>query len=86
MTGRIAGQVESTREGSGRQLCKTQERSSTGVPMNHRAAILTEKILTLSPKQIVEVEDFIESPRPRAGSRIHAYFGANPEDDAYNAL
>ena len=66
--------------------------------MNQDAATLTDKIRTLSPDQISEVEDFIEFLRLRSQERGHARSAAalsaaafeavwsNPEDDAYDAL
>jgi hypothetical protein len=66
--------------------------------MNRDTAILTEKIRTLSPEQLREVEDFVEFLRLRAEERgltraaatvSNPAFQAvwsNPEDDAYDAL
>ncbi len=66
--------------------------------MHRDAAVLTEKIRTLSPEQIGEVEDFVEFIRLRAeergvtrtaatasGPAFEAVW-ANPEDDVYDAL
>ena len=66
--------------------------------MSQNAAALTEKIKSLSPEQVVEVEDFVEFLRFRSQERglirvaataSHPAFEAvwaNPEDDAYDAL
>jgi Protein of unknown function (DUF2281) len=67
-------------------------------PLDANADTLSQKIQTLSPEQIAEVEDFVEFLRLRgqerelmraaAAASIPA-FGAvwnNPEDDAYDAL
>ena len=66
--------------------------------MSQNAAILSEKIRTLSPDQIAEVEDFIEfllqRGRERALTRsaeavstpAFAATWDNPEDDVYDAL
>jgi hypothetical protein len=66
--------------------------------MNANVSTLTEKIQTLSPEQIVEVEDFVEFIRLRAQERglARAMSAAsapafedvwnNPEDAAYDAL
>jgi hypothetical protein len=66
--------------------------------MDRNAAILTEKIRTLSPEQLSEVDDFVEFLRLRAEERGLARAAvimsapafeavwANPEDDAYDAL
>ena len=66
--------------------------------MSQDATILTEKIRTLSPEQITEVEDFVDFLRfreqDRGLTRVAATAStpafeavwANPEDDAYDAL
>ena len=66
--------------------------------MNRNTAILTEKIRTLSPEQLSEVDDFVEFLRVRAEERglartasavSAAAFEAvwtNTEDDAYDSL
>jgi hypothetical protein len=66
--------------------------------MSQRAAILAEKIRTLSPEQIAEVDDFVEFLRLRGEERTLTRTAAtvsapafqavwsNPEDDAYDAL
>jgi len=66
--------------------------------MNHTAAVLTEKIQTLSPEQLSEVDDFVEFLRLRGQERglirsaaalstpAFEDVWANPEDDAYDAL
>jgi hypothetical protein len=66
--------------------------------MNQDPAILTEKIRTLSPEQLSEVDDFVEFLRLRAEERGLAGTAAsasaktfetvwsNPEDDAYDAI
>ena len=66
--------------------------------MNQQAVALTEKINSLSPEQIVEVEDFVEFLRLRGQERALTEAAAaasrpafdaiwsNPEDDAYDAL
>jgi hypothetical protein len=66
--------------------------------MNQSTAILAEKIGTLGPEQIREVEDFIDFVRLRSEERGLAGTAAavsspafetvwnNPEDDAYDAL
>jgi hypothetical protein len=66
--------------------------------MDRQAAILSEKIRTLSPEQIAEVESFVEFIRLRAQERsltqdaaavstpAFETVWANPEDDAYDAL
>jgi hypothetical protein len=66
--------------------------------MNRLTATLSDKIRTLSPEQIAEVESFVEFLRFRAQDRgltqtispasspaLEAVW-ANPEDDAYDAL
>ena len=66
--------------------------------MNQDTRILAEKIRTLSPEQLSEVDDFVEFLRLRAEERGLARTAAavsapafdavwaNPEDDAYDAL
>jgi hypothetical protein len=66
--------------------------------MHMNGAALTEKIQSLQPEQVVEVEDFIEFLRLRnqdreltrtvAAASVPAFekVWANPEDDAYDAL
>ena len=66
--------------------------------MDRQTAILSEKIRTLSPEQIAEVESFIEFLRLRPQERsltqgaaavstpAFETVWANPEDDAYDAL
>jgi hypothetical protein len=66
--------------------------------MNQRAVALTDKIGSLSPEQLAEVEDFVEFLRMRgqerglvraAATASNPAFEAvwsNPEDDAYDAL
>ena len=66
--------------------------------MDLNAAALTEKIRTLSPEQVIEVENFVEFLRLRdrdreltrisAGATVPAFEAvwANPEDDVYDAL
>lgn len=66
--------------------------------MNRDPAILTDKIRTLSPEQLSEVDDFVEFLRLRAEERGLTRAAAtvstpafdavwsNPEDDAYDAL
>ncbi len=66
--------------------------------MNRHTAILTKRIRTLSPVQIVEVEHFVEFLRLRGQERELARAAAsvstpafdaiwaNPDDDAYDAL
>lgn len=66
--------------------------------MNQRAIALTDKIGTLSPEQLAEVEDFVEFLRVRSAERGLARAAAtasqpafetvwsNPEDDVYDAL
>jgi hypothetical protein len=66
--------------------------------MNRNAAILNEKIRTLTPEQLSEVDNFVEFLRLRAEERGIARTAAavsapafeavwsNPEDDAYDAL
>ena len=66
--------------------------------MNQDTRILAEKIRTLSPEQMSEVDDFVEFLRLRAEERGLARAAAavstpafdavwtNPEDDAYDAL
>jgi hypothetical protein len=66
--------------------------------MREETVVLAEKIRSLSPEQINEVEDFIESLRLRgeesgltrsaAAMSAPAFEAvwANPEDDAYDAL
>jgi len=66
--------------------------------MNQSTAILAEKIGTLSPEQIREVEDFVEFLRLRSQERgltrsasaaSTPAFGSvwdNSEDDAYDVL
>jgi hypothetical protein len=66
--------------------------------MNQNAAILNEKIQTLSAEEIAEVADFVEFLRfrsqerglTRAAETVSApafeTVWANPEDDAYDAL
>jgi hypothetical protein len=66
--------------------------------VNSNASTLTEKIQTLTPDQIVEVEDFVEFVRLRgqerglaraatavSGPAFEAVWN-NPEDAAYDAL
>jgi len=66
--------------------------------MDAAAENLTEKIRTLSPEQIAEVDDFVDflrlRSRDRALTRASAEASApsfvaiwnNPEDDVYDAL
>ena len=66
--------------------------------MQRDATVLADKIRTLSPDQISEVEDFIEFLRLRRQERGLARsttelsapafeaIWSNPEDDAYDAL
>jgi hypothetical protein len=66
--------------------------------MNGNVENLAEKIGTLSPEQIAEVEDFVdflrERSQDRGPTRASAHLSApsfaaiwnNPEDDAYDAL
>ncbi len=66
--------------------------------MDRHAAMLSEKIRTLNPEQIAEVENFVEFLRLRAQERgltqtaaavsspAFESVWANPEDDAYDAL
>lgn len=73
-------------------------KSFTKDAMNGTVENLTEKIQTLSPEQIAEVEDFVDFIRlrtqerglTRASAEVSApAFAAlwnNPDDDAYDAL
>jgi len=66
--------------------------------MDRHTGILSQKIRTLSPEQIAEVENFVEFLRLRAQERgltqaaaalstpAFETIWANPEDDAYDAL
>jgi hypothetical protein len=66
--------------------------------MRQETTVLAEKIRTLTPEQISEVEDFIEFLRLRGEERgltraaaavstpVFDAVWANPEDDAYDAL
>jgi hypothetical protein len=66
--------------------------------MQRDATVLADKIRTLSPDQISEVEDFIEFLRLRRRERgltrsttelsapAFEAIWSNPEDDAYDAL
>jgi hypothetical protein len=66
--------------------------------VNSSATTLTEKIRSLSPEQIIEVEDFVEILRLRGQERALARAASevsvpafeavwnNPEDAAYDAL
>jgi hypothetical protein len=66
--------------------------------MNRNAANLAEKLESLSPELIAEVEDFVEFVRLRSEQRMLARAAAaasvpsfeaiwnNPEDSAYDAL
>jgi hypothetical protein len=66
--------------------------------MNRNSNILSEKIQTLSPEQIIEVEEFVEFLRQRGQEHVLTRAAAtmstpafeavwnNPEDDAYDAL
>ena len=66
--------------------------------MDRHSAILSQRIRTLSPEQIAEVESFVEFLRIRAQDRgltqaaealstpAFETVWANPEDDAYDAL
>lgn len=66
--------------------------------MNRNASNLARKLESLSPEQIVEVEDFVEFVRVRGEERALARAAAaasapafeaawnNPEDDVYDAL
>jgi len=66
--------------------------------MNRIASNLAERLQTLSPEQIAEVEDFAEFVRSRSQHRQLARSAAaastpafeaiwnNPEDDVYDAL
>jgi hypothetical protein len=66
--------------------------------MHQESQVLAEKIRTLTPEQIDEVEDFIESLRlrgegrglTRAASAVSApafeAIWSNAEDDAYDAI
>lgn len=66
--------------------------------MNRNSSNIVEKLETLSPEQIVEVEDFVEFLRVRGQDRSLARAAAsasaptfdtvwnNPEDDVYDAL
>jgi hypothetical protein len=66
--------------------------------MNGNVENLAQKIGTLSPEQIAEVEDFVDFLRERSqdrglsGASAHlstpsfAAIWNNPEDDAYDAL
>jgi hypothetical protein len=66
--------------------------------MNPNANLLSEKIQTLSPEQLTEVEDFVEFVRLRGQERGLTRAAAtasvpafetvwnNPEDEAYDAL
>jgi len=69
-----------------------------GAKMNSRISKLAEKIQTLHPAQIAEVEDFIEFLRTRtvergishnaatASNRAFEAVWDNPEDAVYDAL
>lgn len=74
------------------------KRPAGGMKMNQHANALTEKILSLSPEQLAEVEDFVEFLKLRAQERGLTRIAAtssnpafqavwsNSEDDAYDAL
>ena len=66
--------------------------------MKRKAGVLAEKLASLTPEQIAEVEDFVELVRLRSQERAltraaagvsSAAFEAvwnNPEDDVYDVL